>query len=238
MQRGLQEKSLSLALSGSTVPMRRIVANALVIRAIRLCEKEDEPTVYEALLREAVGFRRPWEMQAFRAGERPSALSSLQREEAKAKRALSSFLPTSRFFQGRKAPRFPLCTCAFFGGMEVRVGGEVVDEKSLSNARPRRCSPFWFCTGAKKFLEASCSTCFGPTHRAKKSVNSFYSLWSLLRRALMDERGACPYLAKHQKSYMVDAHYVKSDVESSSRSAACLPSKRRPGCGWSMRSRA
>lgn len=197
---------------GPDAPHRR--ANALVIRAIRLCEREDEPTVYEALLREAVGFEAVGDASLSRRRKAERILSSLaaQREEAKAKRALSE-LPSNVVSFRAANTQVPLMHVRLFGGMEVRVGGEVVDEKAFQKHKATTLLAILVLHRGKEVPRSELLDVLWPDTSSDKSVNSFYSLWSLLRRALMDERGACPYLAKHQKSYMVDAHYVKSDVE-------------------------
>lgn len=204
--------SLSERKYGPDAPHRR--ANALVVRAIRLCEKEDEPTVYEALLREAVGFEAVGDAGLSRRRKAERILSSLatQREEAKAKRVLSELPPNVVSFRAASA-QVPLMHVRLFGGMEVRVGGEVIDEKAFQKHKATTLLAILVLHRGKEVPRSELLDVLWPDTSSEKSVNSFYSLWSLLRRALMDERGACPYLAKHQKSYMVDAHYVKSDVE-------------------------
>ena len=141
-------------------------------------------------------------------------LSSLatQRKEAKAKRVLSELPPNVVSFRAASA-QVPLMHVRLFGGMEVRVGGEVIDEKAFQKHKATTLLAILVLHRGKEVPRSELLDVLWPDTSSEKSVNSFYSLWSLLRRALMDERGACPYLAKHQKSYMVDAHYVKSDVE-------------------------
>lgn len=189
-------------------------ANALVARAIALCEKKSEPTVYEALLHEAVGFEAVSNANLSRRRKVERILSGLnaQREEARAKRVLSDLPPNVVPLRAASA-QIPLLHVRLFGGMEVRMGGEVVDEKAFQKHKATTLLAILVLHRGKEVPRSELLDVLWPDTSSEKSVNSFYSLWSLLRRALVDERGTCPYLAKHQKSYMVDAHFVKSDVE-------------------------
>lgn len=189
-------------------------AMALVMRSIRLREKDKEPTLHDALLREIVGFDavESGGLPHCRKAERIFSSLVAQREDRKVKQTISELPPNVVPLRGKSAP-IPLMHVRLFGGMEVRVGGEVVDAHAFQKNKARTLLAILVLHRGKEVPRSELLDVLWPDASSESAVNSFYSLWSLLRRALSNGRGACPYLEKHQQSYMVDAHFVKSDVE-------------------------
>ena len=178
-----QDKSLSRVLGGSTVPMRRIARAGPCLSVRFVCaRRKTNQRCAKRCFGEAVGFRGRGRCSLSRRakGRRATLERRAEGGEGEARAFRASF--NVRFFQGRKAPRFPLCTCAFFGGKEVRVGGEKqIDEKSLSYTRPRRCSPFWFCTGPGSSSKRAARRALAHDTSSEKipSTGLLFSLWSL-----------------------------------------------------------
>lgn len=100
-----------------------------------------------------------------------------------------------------------------FGGMEVRIGGDVLDSAAFRKQKAKTLLAVLVLHRGKEVARGEMFDILWPDAPADRAANNFYSLWSALRHAFADGEGACPYVARRQAGYMVDARYMRSDVE-------------------------
>ena len=101
-----------------------------------------------------------------------------------------------------------------FGGMEVSIGGEPVDPKAFANQRTKTLLAVLTLFRGKEVPRGELLRIMWPGFNEQRATNNFYSLWCKLRRALGSGKAdECPYLVRHRTSVMLDARYVKTDVE-------------------------
>lgn len=100
-----------------------------------------------------------------------------------------------------------------FGGMEVSIGGRPLDPGAFKKQKAKTLLAVLVLYRGKEVPRRELLDIMWPASSADRAVSNFYSLWSVLRKALSDEEGECPYLVRHQSSCMVNSRIVKSDVE-------------------------
>lgn len=146
-----------------------------------------------------------------------AALLSLQREEWTARLRREAAAVVSRSTSHRDghdvAQRVPEMRVRLFGGMEVRIGGRMVDPGSFKKQKAKTLLAVLVLHRGREVPRRELVEVMWPDSRWERAVSNFYSIWSLLRKALSDEEGRCPYLVRHQESCMVDTRFVRSDVE-------------------------
>lgn len=118
----------------------------------------------------------------------------------------------------RKGPsepsdRVPEMYVRLFGGMQISIGGRVLDPSAFRKQRAKTLLAVLVLHRGKEVPRTELLNIMWPSSAESRSTNNFYSLWSVLRKALSNEAGECPYLVRHQASCMVDARYVRSDVD-------------------------
>lgn len=100
-----------------------------------------------------------------------------------------------------------------FGGMEVGIGGQVLESSAFRKPKAKTLLAVLVLHRGKEIARQELLEIMWPDSSGDRASNNLYSLWSALRRALENERGECPYVARHQAGYMVDARYIESDVD-------------------------
>ena len=100
-----------------------------------------------------------------------------------------------------------------FGGMEVRIGSRVLDPRAFAKQKAKTLLAVLVLHKGKEVPRHELMDIMWPEASGRRAANNYYSLWSILKKALGNEEGECPYLVKQQTSCMVDARYVRSDVE-------------------------
>ncbi len=136
---------------------------------------------------------------------------TLQRQEwaARTKPALPPNSEPAKS-EGQAAPEMRV---RLFGGMEVRIGGKVVAPEAFRKQKAKTLLAILVLHRGYEVPRQELLDIMWPSSTADRAVANFYSLWSVLRRAVSTPDGQCPYLVRNQTSCMVDLRYVHSDIE-------------------------
>lgn len=118
--------------------------------------------------------------------------------------------------------RVPEMRVRLFGGMEVFIGGRQVNPSAFAKQKAKTLLAVLVLRRGREVPRRELVEVMWPSSRWECAVSNFYSVWSVLRKALSDENGACPYLVRHQASCMVDTRFVRSDVEEFEELYRCL----------------
>ncbi len=108
----------------------------------------------------------------------------------------------------------PQLCIRLFGGMEVTIGGEVISPKLFTKQKSKTLLAILAINLGHEVPRQMLLDTLWPNLIGDAPVNNFYSMWSILRKALRNENGECPYLVRQQASCMLDARYVTCDVAS------------------------
>ncbi|MDO4442625.1 MAG: BTAD domain-containing putative transcriptional regulator [Slackia sp.] len=154
-------------------------------------------------------------LQGFADGDRRARLADLKTKLARhrARRMGSSSAPGVVPASPRISDEVPLMTVRLFGGVEISIGGVPVDISTFRKPKIKTLLAVLVLHRGKEVARREILDILWPGSSGQRAVNNFYSLWSALRRALGDGYGNCPYLVRHQTSCMVDARYVRSDID-------------------------
>lgn len=174
--------------------------------------------VFEAVLCDAMG-EKAWEGEAQHSARRYE-VEELGVELAEQRRTWRSDSFDAR---RRKAccmasrpaecDKVPEMHVRLFGGMEVSIAGKTVDPSLFRKQKAKTLLAVLVLHRGKEIARQELLDIMWPALSGDRAANNLYSLWSALRRVLENDRGECPYIVRHQASYMVDARYVKSDVD-------------------------
>ena len=107
----------------------------------------------------------------------------------------------------------PQLEVRMFGGLEVRIDGEMVDPRKLSRKRTRTLASVLALNKGREISRERLCQLIWPDMDAEECRNSFYSIWASLKKALSLE-GRCPYLIRSQSGCSLDARYLSTDMES------------------------
>lgn len=100
-----------------------------------------------------------------------------------------------------------------FGGMEVSIGGRVLDPTLFYKQKAKTLLAILILYRGREVPRSELFRILWPHATKERAAGNFYPLWSVLTSALSDERGECPYLVRHQASYQIDSRYVRCDVD-------------------------
>ncbi|MEG0417151.1 AfsR/SARP family transcriptional regulator [Gordonibacter sp.] len=139
-----------------------------------------------------------------------------EREERRAERAAT--LPDS-YLDGRYLPKrtqaagiVPPLTVNLFGGLDVRIGGEVVDVTRFRRQKAKTLLALLVLNRGREFPRDQLVRVLWPDSEMDTARKNFYSVWSLLRRTLAGPSGVCPYLLRHQNGCRIDERLLSTDV--------------------------
>ena len=191
------------------------VAHAL---AHRMADSTEEATMCEAILVASV--EKCGEGVSLAPNRRRScdalvaALAEQRREVPRTNDASALAIARDRVVQGPRPSAIPEMRVSIFGGMEVTIGGVAVDPRLFAKQRTKTLLAVLVLFRGKEISRPELLRIMWPDMTAERATNNFYSLWCRLRRALgADCDEDCPYLVRHRASVMIDARYVKSDVD-------------------------
>ena len=138
------------------------------------------------------------------------------REERRAERAAT--LPDS-YLDGRYLPKrsyargiAPLLTVNLFGGLDVHIGGEVVEATCFRRQKAKTLLALLVLNRGREFPRDQLVRALWPESELETARKNFYSVWSLLRRTLAGPSGVCPYLLRHQNGCRIDERLLSTDV--------------------------
>lgn len=106
----------------------------------------------------------------------------------------------------------PQLEVRMFGGLEVRIDGEMVDPRKLSRKRTKTLVSVLALNKGREISQDRLCQLIWPDVEADTHRNSFYSVWASLKRALT-YGDACPYLIRSQTGCSLDARYLSTDME-------------------------
>lgn len=223
---GLAHISVLLACANGRIarrewaPWTRPQRDAAVSLALRCVSGSNRPaTVLEAVavseIAAASGYAVGDDAWRMSADERVVGLSTQRAEwAARMRRDVAVSIPRRDVSDDEEMRRrVPEMRVRLFGGMEVRVGGRMVDPGSFRKQKAKTLLAVLVLHRGREVPRRDLVDILWPSSRGERGVSNFYSVWSVLRKALSDEEGVCPYLVRHQSSCMVDARFVHSDVE-------------------------
>lgn len=106
----------------------------------------------------------------------------------------------------------PQLEIRMFGGLEARIDGESIDPRKLTRKRARTLAAALALNKGRELSRSKLCEIIWPDSDPDLCVNSFYSVWATLKRALSYE-GTCPYLVRTQVGCSLDARYLVTDME-------------------------
>lgn len=108
-------------------------------------------------------------------------------------------------------PSVPTLTVNLFGGMEVRIGGKLLDPAKLSRMKVKTLLAVLVINRGREVPRQRLAEILWPESDFDAYRRNFYSLWSQLKRSLTVAE-SCPYLIRSQVGCSIDARLVASDV--------------------------
>lgn len=172
--------------------------------------------------------------------EQRRAQERLARDRADSLRALCAThpdlakTPAGQFSPSIVVPLEPMLTVNLFGGLEVRIGDDLVDPKRL---RRKKTQTLLALLALNRGHEIPCKRLVAllwPESEPDKARNNFYTVWSELRRALTTSSGTCPYLIRRQQGVRLDPKLLRSDVDEMEEVCRKLLFKQPGFGGWSQ----
>lgn len=105
----------------------------------------------------------------------------------------------------------PVMDVTLFGGLEVRLGDEMVDPRAFNRQKTRTLLALLVLSRGREMTRDRLASLLWPESCIETARRNLYSVWSQLRRALAIE-GSCPYLIRSQSGFRLDARLVTSDA--------------------------
>lgn len=127
---------------------------------------------------------------------------------------------------------WPLLTINLFGGFQVYIGQQVVDPALFRRQKVKTLLALLVLNRGKEFARDKLVTLLWPNSNLDSARKNFYSVWSMLRRALGDANGECPYLVRQQNGLRIEPTLVISDVDQFEEVCRSLLFERADFGGW------
>lgn len=147
---------------------------------------------------------------------RAFARATQKREERRAERVAThpDWYLDGRYSSGKgqTAGMVPLLTVSLFGGLSVRIGGDLVDGRLLRRQKVKELLALLVLNRGREFPRDRLVSIIWPGSELEGARKNFYSVWSQLRRALSDPTGSCPYLIRQQNGCRLDDRLLSTDV--------------------------
>ncbi|WP_080797014.1 BTAD domain-containing putative transcriptional regulator [Arabiibacter massiliensis] len=146
------------------------------------------------------------------------ALARLDRQRSEIRRSFAATHPDARWGDSADAglpavsASEPLLTVNLFGGLDVRIGDEPVDAVKFRRQKVKTLLALLVLNRGKEFSRDKLVSILWPDSELAAARKNFYSIWSMLRRALTAPDGSCPYLIRQQNGLRLDARLLSTDV--------------------------
>lgn len=98
-----------------------------------------------------------------------------------------------------------------FGGMQVRIGDELIATKMLSRKKTKLLLAMLVINRGREVSKSQIVKMLWPEGDVDTYKRNFYSVWSQLKKAL-SYNGSCPYLIRTQSGCRLDGRYLQSDI--------------------------
>ena len=141
-----------------------------------------------------------------------SAQSTLQQDNWLATHPESALSPRRKPPKVQARLSIPTLSIKTFGRLELRIGGEPIDEDSIKSAHVRPLIVLLASNPGREIPRDSICKSMWPDSPLQISRKSFYTVWSKLRQALVLPDGSCPYLIRHRVGCAFNSSYVQSDI--------------------------
>ncbi|WP_165061490.1 BTAD domain-containing putative transcriptional regulator [Adlercreutzia sp. ZJ154] len=105
----------------------------------------------------------------------------------------------------------PTLSVNLFGGMEVRLGGRILEPNKLSRMKTKTLLAVLVINRGKEIPRHRLAEILWPDSGIDSYRRNFYSIWSQLKQSLSID-GTCPYLIRSQVGCSIDMRLVTSDV--------------------------
>ncbi len=106
----------------------------------------------------------------------------------------------------------PMLTVNLFGGLDVRIGEELVDPARFCRQKVKTLLALLVLNRGREYARDRLVGMLWPESDLLSARKNFYGTWSILRHALMTKTGTCPYLIRQQQALRLDANLLVSDV--------------------------
>ena len=141
-----------------------------------------------------------------------SAQSAMKQDDWLATHPESALSPRKLAPKTQARLSVPTLSIKTFDRLEISIGGQLLDEDSLSAAHVRSLIVLLAENPGREISRDAICKAMWPDSSIEVSRKSFYSVWSKLKRALSLPDGSCPYLIRHRMGCSFDATLVKSDI--------------------------
>lgn len=105
----------------------------------------------------------------------------------------------------------PMLQVNLFGGLQVRIGDELVNPKMLSRKKTKLLLAMMVINRGRELSKSQILSILWPEGDTDTYKRNFYSVWSQLKKALSFGK-SCPYLIRTQSGCRIDARYLRSDI--------------------------
>ena len=109
-------------------------------------------------------------------------------------------------------PVAPLLEVKLFGGFEVSIGGHIVDAEKTSRLKVRALLALLVLNAGKDLSCEHLAQLLWPDSAEGKARRNFYSIYSMLNRALATPEGETPYLSRTQGVCRLGTANLRSDA--------------------------
>ena len=99
-----------------------------------------------------------------------------------------------------------------FGRLELRIGGELIDQERLKGRQLRSLIVLLAANQGRELSRDAICEAMWPSSPLSTSRKNFYTIWSQFRHLLLLPDGSCPYLIRHRNGCSFDSAYVQSDI--------------------------
>lgn len=202
-----------------------------------LCRVEGFGSVLDA------GWDRP---RAVRAAEPVRAFVLAQRSELaqrrrrrERKRAEYAATHPDAFLDARRplcgpavAERAPLLTVNLFGGLDVRLGDDPVDPRAFRRQKVKVLLALMALNRGRDLSRERLMEVLWPGMPPDSARKSFYTVWSLLKKAISLPSGACPYLIRQRSACRLDGTLLRTDLADFDDVCRSLHFDALDGDGW------
>lgn len=106
----------------------------------------------------------------------------------------------------------PLITVNLFGGLAVRIGDEPIEDRFFRRQKVKTLLALLVLHRGREFSRDRLVHLLWPESELECARKNFYTVWSLLRRALAGPAGTCPYLVRHQNGCRLNERLLVTDV--------------------------
>lgn len=119
---------------------------------------------------------------------------------------------SSQMLDDSSAARVPLLEATLFGSVTASIGGQRVSEDWFRRQKVKTLFAILVLNAGREVPRDRLVEALWPDSPIDTARKNFYTLWSILHRALRLADGTCPYLIRMQGGYKLDDRCLASDV--------------------------